>query len=43
MILNNKDYLDQALDEIKLLKYIKSNCNTDEACIVTMYDYFYHR
>lgn len=29
MILNNKDYMDQALDEVKLLKYIKSNCNPD--------------
>lgn len=43
MILNNKDYMDQALDEIKLLKYIKANCNPDEACLIHMHDYFYHR
>lgn len=29
MILNNKDYMDQALDEVKLLRYIKANCNPD--------------
>ena len=43
MILNNKDYMDQAFDEIKLLKYIKSNCNPDEACLINMFDFFYHR
>lgn len=43
MILNNKDYVDQALDEIKLLKYIKNNCNPDEACLIKMHDFFYHR
>ena len=43
MILNNKDYLDQALDQIKLLKYIKNNCNPDEACLLNMHDFFYHR
>lgn len=43
IILNNKDYLDQSLDEIKLLKLIKANCNPDESCLVTMHDYFYHR
>ena len=43
MILNNKDYMDQALDEVKLLRYIKANCNPDEACLINMYDYFYHR
>ena len=29
VILNNKDYFDQALDEIKLLRYVKANCNPD--------------
>jgi len=43
IILNNKDYLDQSLDEIKLLKLIKTNCNPDESCLVLMHDYFYHR
>ena len=43
MILSNKDYLGQAFDEIKLLRYIKSNYNPDEVCIVNMHDYFYHR
>lgn len=43
MILNNKDYMDQAFDEIKLLKYIKANCNPDDACLINMHDFFYHR
>lgn len=29
IIQNNKEYFDQSLDEIKILKYIKANCNTD--------------
>jgi hypothetical protein len=29
VILNDKDYLDQSIDEIKLLKFIKANCNPD--------------
>ena len=37
MILNNKDYMDQALDEIKILKLIKNNSNPDESCILNMY------
>lgn len=43
MILNNKDYMDQALDEVKLLRYIKVNCSPDEASIIHMHDFFYHR
>lgn len=43
MILNNKEYVDQALDELKLLKYIKANCDPDEACLIKMHDFFYHR
>ena len=43
IIHNKKDYFDQALDEIKLLRYIKTNCNPDVACIVNMHDVFYHR
>ena len=29
MISNNKDFFDQALDEIKILRYISANCNPD--------------
>jgi hypothetical protein len=43
IIKNNKDYFDQALDEIKLLRFIKNNCNPDEASIINMHEYFYHR
>lgn len=27
IIENNKDYFDQSVDEIKLLRYIKANCD----------------
>ena len=30
VIENNKDYYDQSIDEIKLLKYININGNVDE-------------
>lgn len=43
IIQNNKDYMDQSLDEIKLLRYLNSNCNSDESCLLEMYDFFYHR
>mmetsp|Transcript_10736 Transcript_10736/g.30444 ORF Transcript_10736/g.30444 Transcript_10736/m.30444 type:complete len:319 (+) Transcript_10736:3-959(+) len=44
VIKNNKDYFDQSLDEIRLLKYINSSCkNPDAKHIIRMYDYFYHK
>lgn len=27
MIQNDKDFIDQALDELKLLRYLKANCD----------------
>jgi serine/threonine protein kinase len=43
IIENNKDYFDQSIDEIKLLKYINNNGNVDEKNVLRIYDYFYHK
>jgi hypothetical protein len=43
IIKNNKDFFDQSLDEIKLLKYIKANGDPDEHHVVQMLDYFYYK
>lgn len=44
IIENNKDYLDQSLDEIKLLRFININCeNPDEKNVLRLFDYFYHK
>lgn len=40
---NNKDYLDQSLDEIKLLKYVNQRDPRDEHGILQLYDYFYYK
>ncbi len=43
IIKNNKDFFDQSLDEIKLLKYINKNDPVDKHHVLRLYDYFYHR
>ncbi|CAD7702580.1 unnamed protein product [Ostreobium quekettii] len=43
IIKNNKDYFDQSLDEIKLLRMINTHDPNDEAGIVRMYDFFYYK
>lgn len=44
IIENNKDYFDQSIDEIKLLRYIKTNCDDcDAKNIIRMIDFFYHK
>jgi serine/threonine protein kinase len=44
IIENNKDYFDQSVDEIKLLRYINANCeNLDDKYLLKLYDYFYHK
>lgn len=40
---NNKDYLDQSLDEIKLLKYVNEHDPNDEHGLLQLYDYFYFK
>jgi len=43
IIKNNKDYFDQSLDEIKLLKSVNAEDPDDEAGILRLYDYFYYK
>ncbi|KAK6786460.1 hypothetical protein RDI58_014985 [Solanum bulbocastanum] len=43
IIKNDKDFFDQSLDEIKLLKLVNKNDPCDEHHILRLYDYFYHQ
>ena len=43
IIENNKDYYDQSVDEIKLLKYINYNGKVHDKNILELYDFFYHK
>ncbi len=43
IIENNKDYFDQSVDEIKLLRFINLNGNVDEKNVLKFYDFFYHK
>ena len=44
IIENNKDYFDQSIDEIKLLRYINANCeDLDNKNLLKLIDYFYHK
>lgn len=43
IIENNKDYVDQSIDEIKLLLYIKENGDLDEYNLLKILDFFYHK
>ena len=43
IIRNNKDFLDQSLGEIKLLRYLNANDPHDQMHVVRMFDYFYFR
>ncbi|OMJ65564.1 hypothetical protein SteCoe_29807 [Stentor coeruleus] len=43
IIENNKDYVDQSIDEIKLLLYIKENGDLDANNILKIIDFFYHK
>lgn len=43
IIKNDKDFFDQSLDEIKLLKYVNKHDPADEHHILRLYDYFYYR
>ncbi|KAL3630587.1 hypothetical protein CASFOL_023571 [Castilleja foliolosa] len=43
IIKNNKDFFDQSLDEIKLLKFVNKYDPADEHHILRLYDYFYHQ
>jgi len=44
IIENNKDYFDQSVDEIKLLRYVNANCeNLDDRHLLRLIDFFYHK
>ena len=43
IIKNDKDFFDQSLDEIKLLKHVNKHDPADEHHILRLYDYFYHQ
>ena len=43
IIENNKDYFDQSIDEIKLLKFINTNGDVDQKNVLRIHDYFYHK
>ncbi|KAF8394914.1 hypothetical protein HHK36_018853 [Tetracentron sinense] len=43
IIKNDKEFFDQSLDEIKLLKFVNKHDPTDENHILRLYDYFYHQ
>ncbi|CAD7971758.1 unnamed protein product [Amoebophrya sp. A25] len=44
IIKNDKDFVDQSLDEIKLLSFININCeDADEKNVLRLIDFFYHK
>ena len=43
IIENNKDYVDQSIDEIKLLLYVDCNAEVSSKNLLKMYDFFYHK
>ncbi|XP_031264220.1 serine/threonine-protein kinase minibrain isoform X1 [Pistacia vera] len=43
IIKNDKDFFDQSLDEIKLLKLVNKHDPGDERHILRLFDYFYHQ
>lgn len=43
IIENNKDYMDQSIDEIKLLRYINCNGDADDKNVLKIFDSFYHK
>jgi hypothetical protein len=42
VIKNNKDFVDQSLDEIKLLRYLNAVGDADAHRVLRLIDYFYH-
>jgi serine/threonine protein kinase len=43
IIENNKDYFDQSIDEIKLLRLLNLNADVDKKHILKFIDFFYHK
>jgi dual specificity tyrosine-phosphorylation-regulated kinase 2/3/4 len=40
---NNKEYFDQGLDEVRILRYVNSNCEPDKAHLMRFHGAFYHK
>lgn len=43
VVRNDKDYVDQSLDEIKLLRFINCNGDVDLLHCLRLYDFFYYK
>lgn len=43
VITNNKDYVDQSVDEIKILRLINCNGDPDQKNFLRVYDWFYYK
>ena len=43
VVKNDKHFLDQSLDEIKLLLYLNNAGDCDEAHVLQMFDFFYYK
>ena len=43
VVKNNKDYLDQSLDEVKLLRYLNLAGDADAARVLRLKEYFYYK
>jgi len=43
IIKNNKDFFDQCLDEVKLLKYVQLKGDPDRYNVIKMFDFFYYK
>jgi hypothetical protein len=43
IIKNNKDFVDQSLDEIKLIRYLNASGDPDKYNILQLYDFFYFK
>ncbi len=43
IIENNKDYFDQSIDEVKILRYVNANGDSDEYNVLKLHDFFYYK
>lgn len=43
IVKNNKEYVDQSLDEVKLLRYLNLEGDADEHRVLRLKDYFYYK
>lgn len=43
LVSNNKEYLDQALDEVRILRFVNYNCDPDKSHLLRFHGAFYHK